>query len=705
MIDTHDDQTFRDNIALSQDFAYFFAPLEEKQLGSGRPAAELIKWLAYVVWGNDLGWFHLFVVAIHTVAGLVLARTALQLGMDLELSLLGGVLFLVNVVHVRAVQWISALDYPLALVWGLGAVLCFARHLFTGKPAWLWGFYGSMMLGVMSHFSIVMVLPFCLYWSWFRGIGFNTALRKLLPTSALVGVMLLFLLGITVKTSSTWHSIGLYAEGDFLGLVAGISRVLLWFLSRLLSTAHWYLVPVYVLQTWELYVGGAILAVLLALIWKKSFPGAICAVWTLMFLTPFLLVTEATVLGLLTGPSRYLYSATAGSSLLLAWCIQWVSHRIRPGCGRLLGGGILAAVLVSSYISLKQAEAFSHYTSGRAYAYNQDFDTAEQQFRLAIDKGPGVIDLEGTYARLCMILLDQIKKAEPVVQEAVGAFPDSPELALYRQAIDFFNASPEVRSAAAAKIEALRGHSAAELHYFMGKTFHNLGLGFEAGSDLEQAIQAFQLALEFDGRRTASLKRLGTILVNTGRPHEAVPVALRAVEIDPNDTRALHLAAYAQLKAGKVDEAIALCRRALRIEPDPDLFGLLADCYVKKGALIHATDAYRRSLAEDAGHVVARTKLGLVLYFQGRLEEAIEEYIRVLDTQPNSLAQFNLGLSYLARGRVAEARHVYATGIEQFGVTEAARVGAISDLKNLVARGVQAPAAREILSTYWPERP
>ena len=43
LIDTHDDQTFRDNIALSQDFAYFFAPLEEKQLGSGRPAAELIK--------------------------------------------------------------------------------------------------------------------------------------------------------------------------------------------------------------------------------------------------------------------------------------------------------------------------------------------------------------------------------------------------------------------------------------------------------------------------------------------------------------------------------------------------------------------------------------------------------------------------------------------------------------------------------------
>ena len=323
------------------------------------------------------------VVAIHTVAALVLARTALQLGLNLELSLIGGVLFLVNVTHVRAVQWISGLDYPLSLVCGLGAVLCFARHLFTGKPAWLLGSYGCLMLGVMSHFSIVAVLPFCLYWSWYRGIGFNAALRKLLPISALVGVMLLFLLGITAKTSSTWHSIGLYAEGDFLGLVAGISRVLLWFLSRLLSTAHWYLVPVYVLQTWELYVGCAVLAVLLVLVWKRSSPGAICAVWILMFLAPFLLVTEATVLGLLTGPSRYLYSATVGSSLLLAWGIQWVSYHISSG-GRLVGGSILAAVLVSSYISLKQAEAFSHYTSGRAYAwiYNDDMNSVWREMAI-----------------------------------------------------------------------------------------------------------------------------------------------------------------------------------------------------------------------------------------------------------------------------------------------------------------------------------
>ena len=124
---------------------------------------------------------------------------------------------------------------------------------------------------------------------------------------------------------------------------------------------------------------------------------------------------------------------------------------------------------------------------------------------------------------------------------------------------------------------------------------------------------------------------------------------------------------------------------------------------MKSGEADQAIDAYRRALEVNDDHIVIRTKLGLVLYFQGRLEEAIEEYSRALERRPNSVAQFNLGLAYLALGRITEARTVYAEGVEQFGLVEAGRVGAISDLKNLVARDVQAPVALEILRTYWPE--
>ena len=37
LLDTHDDQVFRDSVALSENFSFFFAPAAQKTVGSGRP--------------------------------------------------------------------------------------------------------------------------------------------------------------------------------------------------------------------------------------------------------------------------------------------------------------------------------------------------------------------------------------------------------------------------------------------------------------------------------------------------------------------------------------------------------------------------------------------------------------------------------------------------------------------------------------------
>ena len=167
--------------------------------------------------------------------------------------------------------------------------------------------------------------------------------------------------------------------------------------------------------------------------------------------------------------------------------------------------------------------------------------------------------------RLCMILLERTEKVEPVLQEALLAFPGSSRLSLYRHAIDSFSSVPAIADPASANLETLKDRADAESSYLLGKTFHNLGLGFETRDNFEKAVRAFRLALEFDSRRTMTRERLVTLLINTGRPQEAVSVALQAVKADPTDGSALHLAAYALHKAGSVDEAISLCHQALRI--------------------------------------------------------------------------------------------------------------------------------------------
>ena len=129
LLDGHDLDTFQDNVAIGEDFSFFFS--SEKQQPTGRPVADLVKYIAYEIWGNDPGSFHLLVIAVHTLAALLLASLSLRLGMGLRLSLAGGLLFLVNVAHFQPLHWISAFDYPLALALGLGSVSCYLRYIST----------------------------------------------------------------------------------------------------------------------------------------------------------------------------------------------------------------------------------------------------------------------------------------------------------------------------------------------------------------------------------------------------------------------------------------------------------------------------------------------------------------------------------------------------------------------------------------------
>lgn len=111
-------------------------------------------------------------------------------------------------------------------------------------------------------------------------------------------------------------------------------RVLWWFCGRLLTTAHWLPLPIYLQQTWELYLGAVVFALLFWLIWRHKDPLRAAALATLIGLFPFLLLTEATILGLPAGPSRYLYLASTGFSLLIAWGLNWTRRHASPLSGR-----------------------------------------------------------------------------------------------------------------------------------------------------------------------------------------------------------------------------------------------------------------------------------------------------------------------------------------------------------------------------------
>ena len=104
LLDTHEDEIFRDHLA-ADGLSYFFKSAAEKEFNSpGRPITEIARYLGFLVWGNDPSLFHLYCAAVHAVASLLLALAARYLGAPLGLSLLGGLLFLLNVSHFRGVH-------------------------------------------------------------------------------------------------------------------------------------------------------------------------------------------------------------------------------------------------------------------------------------------------------------------------------------------------------------------------------------------------------------------------------------------------------------------------------------------------------------------------------------------------------------------------------------------------------------------------
>lgn len=601
LLDTHDAETFQDNIATSEDFSYFFLPAAQKELGSGRPAAELVKWVAYTLWGNDPGWFHLLVVAIHTLVSFLLARLGWRLGMGLGLSFAGGLLFLVNVAHFQAVHWISALDYPLALAWGIGAMLCYLGYFRSGRPGWLGGAYANLLLGTLAHLSILMAWPLCLFWAWHRGRGLSSALRHLLPFGLALLPALAFISYLTAKDTSTWQALGSYSLQNLLALLAGLGELLLWFSSRLFTTAHWLPLPVYQQQTWELWLGGGVLAGMGVLIWKRIFPGAVWAVWILGMLLPFLLLTEEIVLDMPAGPSRYLYSASAGSSFLLAWLLeggsQWLGRYLKPWIPYT---GLTALLLASSYSSLKKAEALSFYTSGRNYIALGDSGHGTEQLKRAIAHAPQLIPLQDAYGRLGLQLMGTDELA-PILDQALQRFPKGLNLNLFREVAQSLSPDSVVQQQARERLESLlsdrSGARRKNAEVVVFQSYANMGLNLARSGELKRAIAAYRRALEFDPGSVKVYRRLVRALLATGQVEEAEALAVWASQLDPTDPGTPYLAALSLKLQGKVDEAIAACQSALLVRPAEDLFTLLGECYEQKGEPDRAAEVYWQSLS------------------------------------------------------------------------------------------------------------
>ena len=185
---------------------------------------------------------------------------------------------------------------------------------------------------------------------------------------------------------------------------------------------------------------------------------------------------------------------------------------------------------------------------------------------------------------------------------------------------------------------------------------------------LDRAIEQYKQALDIDPRYALAQARLSWAYLRSYKT-EGNPAALslakanceQAVSLDPNLVQG-HLAlAWVMQESGDPDGAVREIGRALSLDPsNASTLVNQADIYAASNRAREAEDTFRRALKLRPNDWVVHNDFGSFLLDHGQYKEALSELQDASYAAPkNSLPLSNVGLVYLALGRLDEASDAF----------------------------------------------
>ena len=627
---THDQEYLQDTAASQGDFWFVVSP---QRIYPGRPTFNLYLWAAYKLFKEEPAGYHLLQVWLHFLASLLVAFTFRRLGATFELSLIGGLLFLMNVAHFRAVHWISATSYILALVFGLGAVLLYHRGLEADRRVWTLAAALVLAAAVCAHPSAAIVALLCLFLALQRRLAIWRAAYACLPLFAaafISGVVLTVVYSGAPQVEATLRA------PEFLAVI----RNLLWMGGRLITNAFW--LPDFILLEeytyWELAAGFLLLSGSLFLAVRKGSSLLFWTVWSVAFILPFI---TSQILGNASGPSRYLYLSSAGTCFIFAWAIQTLTIRAKrrsKNASRVLLAGIVSIILVSSFLGLGKTEAISLYHSGRTYFARGDRQLALRQFKKAITQAPAVLPPD-VYMRLAHTAFSLGKSVEPTLQSALAGDPTSRELNMLLGVNAFLSSDSKVRQSGEKRVqttlESSKGNKV--LRWHTAVAFNNLaGFHLEA-EDYQKAIDLSYNALLYSPNYAMAYLNLGHALHRKGEPDKAVKIFQVLLEVQPDNWKAILGLALSYQSLDKIKKAIIAYRRVLYLNPNlAEVHFDLGAHYFNRGEFGEAAEYFRQTLRLSPDFLPARLALARSYARIGQYHLAIEEYRNTLSLHPGN---------------------------------------------------------------------
>ncbi|MFB3922996.1 MAG: tetratricopeptide repeat protein [Terriglobia bacterium] len=259
-------------------------------------------------------------------------------------------------------------------------------------------------------------------------------------------------------------------------------------------------------------------------------------------------------------------------------------------------------------------------------------------------------------------------RAEEQQSKASATPPDIP--ALLKTASEALDRKDFAAAAKALEV-VVREHSDMPAAWF------NLGYAYSGLNQSEDAVRAYQRALQLQPELFEAQLNLGILLIQMKRAAEAVPYLEKAVSLKPQHTRAHLYCGRALNISGQPDAAEKEFQEALKLDPS------LAIGYFDLGQLYLGKKDFEKALASfqkaaETDPQLAQAELGMALALEGlkRAPEASAHFEKYLAAQPGDLeSRFHLARVYLQEGNNEKAlenlQTVYQGNPRAPGVTAA----------------------------------
>jgi len=259
------------------------------------------------------------------------------------------------------------------------------------------------------------------------------------------------------------------------------------------------------------------------------------------------------------------------------------------------------------------------------YSFNQgSFPEAENLFRqisvLDPEDSRGPIGLAESY-----VAEGRYDDAIQLMQEQTDKHPDRADLRMELGYLYVHEGEDDLAMAefqrALDSARNLSSATKADLLFYLAEANYRKG-------DLNEALRLLQAAAAANPKNTRIMLELATLLEETGRAEQAIPIYEQSLKLDPNQPRALNNLAYILAERGvDLDRALDLAQKAAqKVKDSGDIQDTLGWAYLKKNQPDEAVTALRTALQSQPQNPLFHYHLGAALLQLGERDAAIQEF-------------------------------------------------------------------------------